>query len=115
VASEETRISNDIRLQESERGHRLFRNNRGKFRTLDGRRIVQAGLSAPGSSDLIGWKQIEITQEMVGQKVALFYAVEVKTKTGTVADDQSRFVDAVNAAGGVGVIARHQDDLIESA
>lgn len=39
----------------------LVKNVRGNFRTMDGKRIVAAGLSAKGSSDLIGWRTITIT------------------------------------------------------
>lgn len=41
-------------------------------------RRVMTGL-APGASDLIGPVSVVITQAMVGQRVALFGAVEVKT------------------------------------
>ena len=40
-------------------------------------RRVKYGLYK-GSSDLIGWKSIEITPEMIGQRFAVFVSVEVK-------------------------------------
>jgi Holliday junction resolvase len=88
-----------------------MRNNRGKFRTLDGKRIIEAGLSAPGSSDLIGWRSVTVTPDMVGQKIAVYCAVEVKTDKGRVSPEQQKFVDNVSAAGGYAVIARSEADL----
>ena len=70
---------------------RIFRNNTGmayrggKIETarrgvlcLKNARPIHFGLCV-GSSDLIGFKTVTITPEMVGQKLAVFLAVEVKT------------------------------------
>lgn len=81
-------------------GATMFRNNRGMFLTLDGKRKTQAGLSGAGSSDLVGFSN-------TGQ----FIAIEVKTKTGRVSLDQQRFIDAVNAAGGLAFVARSAEDV----
>ena len=43
----------------------LFRNNRGLFMTLDGKRKVRAGLEVPGSSDLVGYRSVTVTPDMV--------------------------------------------------
>lgn len=101
MAVEETNIANRLRCEASERGDRLFRNNRGKFRTMDGLRTVEAGLSAKGSSDLIGWTRVKITPDMVGSVFAIFSAIEVKTSKGKISKEQQDFIDAVNAAGGI--------------
>jgi hypothetical protein len=62
-----------------------------------------------GSSDLIGWTAIEITPEMVGRKVAVFTACEVKSERGRVSKEQQNFIDQVNAQGGVAFVARSAD------
>jgi hypothetical protein len=87
-------------------GLRLFRNNVGVLRDREGR-AVRFGL-APGSSDLIGWRTVTITPDMVGQKVAVFTALEVKAPGGThkVTAEQRRFLDVVEAAGGIAGVAR---------
>ncbi len=54
-----------------------------------------------GWPDLVGWESIVITPEMVGKKVALFVAVEAKTKGVRVTDAQQNFINQINAAGGV--------------
>lgn len=111
MASEESDVTNKVRIAASRLGAVLFRNNRGKFRTLDGKRIVEAGLSVNGSSDLIGWRSVTITPEMVGSKIAVFLAIEVKTETGKVSPEQQRFIDNLKAAGGIGFIARSKKDI----
>lgn len=72
-------------------------------------RPLHAGLCA-GSSDLIGWRTITITPEMVGQRVAVFVAIEVKSDRGRATEDQAAFLRAVAAAGGMGGVARSVED-----
>jgi len=110
MAGKETEITNQIKLAAAAKGWVLMRNNRGNFRTIDGKRIVQAGLSANGSSDLIGWQSVIITQEMVGQKVAVFTAVEVKADT-KLSKEQAHFLDVLNKAGGIGIVAYGAGDV----
>lgn len=86
-------------------GVRLFRNNVG----FDAQNKVKYGLM-PGSSDLIGWTQIEITPHHVGRKVAIFTAIEVKSEFGRIRPDQQRFVDFVNECGGISGICRSVAD-----
>lgn len=89
-----------------EPGLRLFRNNSGALKDVNGR-IVSFGLH-PGASDLIGWRTITITPEMVGQRIALFASVEVKAPGGThpVTAAQRQWINAVEAAGGIAGVAR---------
>jgi len=111
MAVEESNVSNQVRLAASKLGVVLFRNNRGKFRTLDGKRIVEAGLSVNGSSDLIGWHSVEVTPDLIGKRLAIFTAVEVKTEKGVIRPEQQRFIDNLNAAGGIGFFARSEKDV----
>jgi hypothetical protein len=66
---------------------------------------------AKGSADLIGWQSIEITADMVGQRIAQFLSVEVKTPTGRVNPEQEAWARTVNAHGGRAIIARSANDL----
>lgn len=90
-------------------GLRLFRNNVGALKDQAGR-LVRYGLAA-GSSDLIGWRSITITPEMVGLQVAIFTALEVKAPGGThrVTAEQHTFLRNVEAAGGIAGVARSPD------
>jgi len=64
----------------------------------------------PGFADLFGWREVTITPDMIGQKVAVFVAAEVKTQTGAVRDAQIAFVNAVKNAGGRAGFARSVED-----
>lgn len=86
-------------------------NVRGLFLTQDGSRKVKAGLLADGSGDIIGFKTILITQEMVGQKIAQFRSCEVKTATGRVRPEQQHWADFINAHGGKAGIARTAEEI----
>ncbi len=103
----EKEIQNKI-LQLSRGDVRLFRNNVG----FDKSNKVKYGL-APGSSDLIGWKTITITEHHIGKKVAVFTAIEVKKPGGRISDKQQNFVDFVDACGGLSGICFSEDEAIE--
>jgi len=103
VASEQT-IQQHIRLACSIGTCRLFRNNTGTLRDINGR-PVSFGL-CKGSADLIGWRSVTITPEMVGQQVAIFTSIEVKAATGRIRPEQQQWLNAVQAAGGIAGVAR---------
>ena len=107
MASEQT-IQQQIRIACSRGQTRLFRNNTGTLRDQHGR-PVQFGL-CKGSADLIGWRTITITPEMVGQQVAVFASIEVKTPTGKLRPEQQQWLNAVQAAGGIAGVARSVSD-----
>jgi hypothetical protein len=101
---------NDVALALSRKGSTVFRNNVGVAFHRDGS-VVVYGL-CPGSSDLIGWTPVEITQEMVGRVFAVFTAVEVKrTHGGVISGKQRTFTDNVIAAGGFAMFARSPEDV----
>jgi hypothetical protein len=87
---------------------RMFRNNVGmgyqgrvisrdkKTVILSDYRQIVYGLH-PGSSDLIGWKTIEIG----GKRLAVFAAVEVKQPGEKPRADQKNFLDMVATFGGI--------------
>ena len=107
MASEQS-IQQNIRLTCSTGSTRLFRNNTGTLRDQHGR-PVSFGL-ARGSADLIGWRTVTITADMVGTTVAVFTSIEVKTATGRVRPEQRQWLDAVQAAGGIAGVARSVED-----
>jgi len=73
---------------------------------------VQFGL-ARGSADLIGWRTITITPDMVGQQLAVFTSIEVKTEHGRVRPEQHAWQRTVSDAGGIAGIARSVRDANE--
>ena len=104
----EQRIQQEIRIACSRGQTRLFRNNTGTLRDQHGR-PVSFGL-CKGSADLIGWKRVTVTEEMVGSTVAVFASSEVKSKTGRLRPEQQQWLDAVQAAGGIAGVARSVED-----
>ena len=94
MSKSEKRLTEDISYSESVTGSVLFRNAVG---FMNGFRF---GLS-PGSSDEIGYKTVKITSEMVGQKVAIFQAIEIKTLTDYISYEQIIFYLNVKNAGGL--------------
>ena len=71
---------------------------------------MQFGVGSPGGSDLIGYRRVRVTREMVGQEIAQFAAVEVKTPRGRVRPEQQQFIDHIVSAGGIAGIARSVDE-----
>jgi hypothetical protein len=111
-----------LQLAASEAGARLWRQNvgtawRGEVqRRNDGsiliRRpmIVHFGL-ATGSADLLGWAPHVVTEADVGRTLAVFLSVEAKAAKGRMRAEQQAWLDAVKAAGGIGIVASSVDDF----
>ena len=87
---------------------RLFRNNTAIGVAYDFKnkklitpiRPIRAGLFK-GSSDCIGWESIIVTPNMVGKRIAIFKAVEMKTLKGKATKEQENFIRIVNLFGGI--------------
>ena len=90
---------------------RLFRNQVGSLPDPRTGRLVTFGL-AKGSADLIGWRTITITPDMVGQRIAVFTSIEVKTERGRIRPEQQAWLGCVQAAGGIGGVARSVADAL---
>ena len=111
-------------------GVRLFRNNTGQAWVgrakrlrpgqtyqaqggevvIQGARPLHAGL-IKGAGDGIGWRTIQITPDMVGQKIAVFVSVEAKYGSGKLEPDQRTWDKNVRDAGGISIVARSPDQL----
>ena len=57
--------------------------------------------SIPGVADIIGCHN------------GRMFAIEIKTQAGRLTPYQQRFLDRVNAAGGIGFVARSIEDVVE--
>ena len=78
---------------------------------LSNPRPFHAGL-IKGSSDLIGWNTVIVSHDMVGKKVAVFTAVEIKTDRVKVTPEQTTFIENVNKAGGIAGVVHNEQDAI---
>ena len=115
MANLETTLQQEIRLALGTNPQtRIFRNQVGSLPDPRTGRLVTFGL-ARGSADLIGWRTITIGPEHVGQRIAVFTSIEVKTPTGRVSSFQQSWLEAVLAAGGIAGIARSVPDALRIA
>lgn len=111
----EKKISNNIVLNCTE-NERLFRSNAGMgwIGKIIGKGIDWIKIKNPrpfhglpeGFSDLFGLKSIVVTPDMIGKRVALFWAVEVKTKNIPTTDEQIKFGKMIRKLGGIFEIVR---------
>ena len=100
----EHEIQQRIRLACGRGTVRLWRTNTGALVDQQGR-FVRIGL-CKGSSDLIGLRALEITPELVGQRLAQFVPLEIKTGSGPVSPEQRTFLCLVQELGGVAAVCR---------
>jgi hypothetical protein len=112
MANIETKIQQEIRLAlGTDPKVRLFRNQVGQLPDPRTGRPVQFGL-AKGSADLVGFKTITITPEMVGDTLAVFTSIEVKTPNGRLTTPQRNWLHVVKTAGAIAGVARSPEDAI---
>jgi hypothetical protein len=112
MANAETTLQQQIRLALGTRPEaRIFRNQVGSLPDPRTGRLVTFGL-AKGSADLIGWRSITVTPDMVGTRLAIFTSIEVKTPTGRVRPEQQAWLETVQQAGGVAGVARSVSDAL---
>lgn len=83
---------------------------RGDFLVRNGHRIKYGLLK--GGGDLIGYATIEITPDMVGQRIAVFASAEGKVGKDKLRPEQRVWHDNVKAAGGISVEVRAPEDAI---
>ncbi len=112
---EETNLSTRLQALAKHYRSRLWRNTVGRLQDKRGTWVTY-GLGV-GSSDLIGYRVVLVTPEMVGQKIAQFACVEVKKPGRDTTDPEHRrrqeqWIAAVVADGGVGGIVRSEEEFM---
>ena len=110
----EAELQQQIRLL-SKGDVRLFRFQCGQFELKDGRRIT---VGVPGMSDLQGWKSVLVTQDMVGQRVAIYTALEIKTPGHKTKKErlekQLAFIETVKSHGGIAEMVTSIEQAMET-
>lgn len=109
------KIQNEV-LQNLPSNKRLFAINagmgwQGELVRRDGNLVILKNPrplhAAPkGWPDLCGWETIEVTEEMVGQKLAVFVGEEIKAGSDTMKPAQKKFRDLLEKMGGIFRIVR---------
>lgn len=117
----ESEIQKRVRVEASKQGFTAFRNNRGfawqgaikkigNMIQLFNPRRIEFGLTN-GASDLIGFKSIKITKEMVGKNIAVFSAIECKAQNGKLSEHQKNFLTRVKESGGISIVSKSEADI----
>lgn len=113
MAAEHERIINEILLN-LPKNQRLFKSRAGT--AWQGKYVRKGNIiimknpvpfygMPDGFPDTCGWTEIEITSDMVDQKIAVFTAVEIKV-SGKLTKDQEMFKDLIEGMGGIYNIIR---------
>jgi len=117
----ETYNQNTVRVLASSREHTyLWRNNNGAVQDAGGR-LIRYGIANDSkkinqrfkSSDLIGITPITVTPAMVGMRVGVFTAIEMKKTDWRPGEDpqreraQLRFINTVRNAGGLALFCNN--------
>lgn len=117
-------LINRARLHATQNGGLLFRNSvgqawQGKIVSQSPGRIVLTNYRRviyglhKGSADLIGLQPVIVTPEMIGDELAVFWAVEIKTKNDRLKPEQKRWLQEMKRRGAIVQIMRESgfDDL----
>lgn len=86
---------------------RMISHSCGRVLLADARPL-HAGLFA-GSADLIGWKTVTITPQMIGRRLAVFASIECKGPHAKTLASQLNWHDVVFSAGGLAAIVKTVD------
>lgn len=127
MSASESNVSSNTRLAAVKKRWRLYRNNRGAGKLENGN-FVRWGLANDSkalgdklkSGDLIGWRPVIITPDMLGKVIAQFVSVETKAedwrpppKDTKDADAAAQYLwaDLVNREGGYAVFITDPSQL----
>lgn len=89
----------------------IMRIQSGLFLTLDGKRKVRVGL--PGMPDTLAVVAVTVTADMVGQRIPVAVAPEMKTAAGKQREQQKKWQAAFESRGGVYRLIRSAGELVE--
>jgi len=128
----ESNVLKRVLLKASEIGSTLFRNNTGLGWVgkvirpnkptmmlvtpvdvlVKNARPLRAGL-CEGSSDTIGWCSVTVVPSMLGRKIAVFVALEVKDTGGRPSKEQINFIERAKMAGAIAGIVYSPEDAAD--
>lgn len=99
-------------------GKQFYAKKNGAIPVKKGDRVTIGGSPIsyglhPGSGDTIGWTETVITENMVGQTIAVFTSIEIKTENDKLSDKQRKWNKAVRKSGGICEVWHAVGDSIE--
>ncbi len=123
--TEEAVVQQELRLDASRQGARLWRNNNGAAQDRTGR-MIRYGLGNDSakvnrhlkSSDLIGITPVHITPDLINTTMGVFTSIEVKKGSwvykGTERElAQANWLNLVTLMGGIAMFANKKEDIHE--
>ena len=109
MGNKATNLTNAVMLDISSLGCVVWKNPRG----FDKERKVTYGTGPNGAADLIGYRRVLITDDMVGKTLAQFMAVEIKAGGDRKKENQADYISTVNSHGGIaGFVACPEDAVM---
>lgn len=87
----------------------LHRNNVGMYRLPKGKGMMPFGMGK-GTSDWLGFKSIVVTPDLVGQRLAVFCAIEAKRDGKELDSRQAAFIEVVRLNGGISMRAAPENE-----
>lgn len=112
MKQQETAVWKQVLLKYSQKGYRLFRNQRYVGPIVRGGKITKSWANCglcDGAGDVVGYRIITVTAEMIGKKIAQFCSFETKTEKGSVKPEQTQFVNTIKNDGGIAEVIRPED------
>lgn len=109
MKQEETNVWKQALIDFSPLGFRLFRNQRYKGQIVKNGKITNAWANCglyDGAGDLVGYKIVTITQDMVGEKIAQYTNLETKLDDNEESTDQSNGNEQLRKDGAIAGVIR---------
>ena len=107
----ETDLQKTLAIGFSDKGRVWINDNGFGFHKIGDKYIgFRYGLGV-GIADLIGYTEVVITEDMVGRRLPIFTAFEVKTSSGRPSVEQEKFIAFIRSKGGISAIVRSRDDI----
>lgn len=106
----EAKVADEIKDWRMRRGDvRLWRNTVGAYPLPGNKGWLRYGLCT-GSADFIGLRSVVVSPEMVGRRIAVFFALECKAEGGVLEPHQETWLNEVRDAGAIVGVARSAEE-----
>ena len=94
-----------------QKGTFIYRNNVGKYKSLDGDRVLNIGVV--GSPDSFGCVAVKIDESWLGKEVALVFGAEFKTEKGRQRPEQKNFQAKMESLSAPYRLIRSPEEMVQ--